>query len=72
MTEIIYTRPSCVKQYEKQRQFIDNDSRFTIVEATTKAGKAQPLDAIIKTPSGDKLMGEIDVNDEVLLGYFDL
>lgn len=36
---INYQRPSIINQYDKQRAFIDNDERFTIVEATTKAGK---------------------------------
>ena len=39
MPHIIYNRPDCIKKYEKQCQFIDCESRFTIVEATTKAGK---------------------------------
>ena len=36
---IRYRRPDKVKQYQKQMDFMDCDERFTIVEATTKAGK---------------------------------
>ncbi|MBK7882480.1 MAG: hypothetical protein IPJ81_00555 [Chitinophagaceae bacterium] len=39
MIKINYTRPAIINQYEKQREFIDAPERFTIVEATTKAGK---------------------------------
>jgi len=39
LLKIHYTRPAIINQYAKQRQFLDNPERFTIVEATTKAGK---------------------------------
>lgn len=42
MPEIIqieYERPEVIKQYKKQAEFIDAPVRFTIIEATTKAGK---------------------------------
>lgn len=34
-----YNRPAEVLQYKRQREFIDCPARYTIVEATTKAGK---------------------------------
>ncbi len=36
---ITYQRPEKIRQYKKQCEFIDCKERFTIVEATTKAGK---------------------------------
>lgn len=39
MIEILYHRPEKIKKYTKQLAFIDAKERFTIVEATTKAGK---------------------------------
>lgn len=36
---IKYKRPDIINQYEKQCAFLSNPERFTIVEATTKAGK---------------------------------
>jgi len=35
-----YTRPPKINAYPKQREFIDEKSRYVIVEATTKAGKS--------------------------------
>lgn len=66
MPTITYNRPAKVKAYKKQLQFIDNEERFTVVEATTKAGKAQPLDAMIKTPTGNILMNDVKVGQAVL------
>lgn len=37
--KIEYERPESIKRYKKQIEFIDAPSRYTIVEATTKAGK---------------------------------
>lgn len=37
--KITYKRPDWITAYEKQRLFVDAVERFTIVEATTKAGK---------------------------------
>jgi len=37
--EIDYERPEEVINYKKQSDFIDAEERFTIIEATTKAGK---------------------------------
>lgn len=34
-----YKRPAIINQYTKQRAFIDDPARFTIIEASTKAGK---------------------------------
>ncbi len=39
MNRIYYNRPPIINQYSKQVEFIDAVERFTIVEATTKAGK---------------------------------
>lgn len=36
---IHYSRPDKIRNYKKQVEFIDAPERFTIVEATTKAGK---------------------------------
>jgi len=36
---IEYSRPDKIRQYKKQVEFIDAAARFTVVEATTKAGK---------------------------------
>lgn len=36
---ITYNRPEKIRAYKKQVEFIDAPQRFTIVEATTKAGK---------------------------------
>jgi len=37
--KIAYKRPQSIRNYRKQVEFIDSPSRFSIVEATTKAGK---------------------------------
>ena len=39
MIKINYSRPDKIRTYKKQIEFIDAPERFTIVEATTKAGK---------------------------------
>lgn len=36
---LTYTRPAIINKYEKQRAFIDDPARYTIIEASTKAGK---------------------------------
>ena len=36
---IAYKRPETIRRYKKQVAFIDSPARFSIVEATTKAGK---------------------------------
>ena len=38
-TTFKYIRPAKIKQYQKQVDFMDAPVRFTVVEATTKAGK---------------------------------
>lgn len=52
--------------YAKQRAAIFSTARYAIIEASTKAGKAQPLHASVYTPTGPKRMGDIRVGDEVL------
>jgi hypothetical protein len=39
MIQIEYQRPEKIRGYQKQVAFMDAPSRFTVVEATTKAGK---------------------------------
>jgi len=36
-----------------------------IIQAPTSAGKSQPLDSLVYTPSGPKSMGEINIGDDV-------
>ena len=60
---IEYERPWL---YPKQLEAIFHDKRYGCIEASTKAGKAQPLDALIYTPSGQVRMGEILLGDTVL------
>jgi hypothetical protein len=67
--QLTYVRPKKIGAYKKQCEFMDAPERFTIVEATTKAGKAQPLDAIVKTPEGNKLMGELAKGDRVFTPF---
>ena len=58
-----YERPLL---YPKQMAAIFDPHRYSLIEASTKAGKAQPLNALIYTPTGPKRMGEIHVGDNVL------
>lgn len=58
MPKIIYTRPDKVKHYKKQLEFIDDPKRFSIIEATTKAGKTTGclvwiLEEALKGKKGD-------------------
>lgn len=39
MTSIVYNRPAIVNAYLKQKEFVDCQETFVIVEASTKAGK---------------------------------
>jgi hypothetical protein len=39
ITQFKYKRPEIIKKYTKQVEFMDAPARFTVVEATTKAGK---------------------------------
>ncbi len=39
VTKFKYKRPEKIRQYKKQIEFMDAPCRFTVVEATTKAGK---------------------------------
>lgn len=49
------------------REFVPalSDGDVTLLSAASKAGKAQPLDAKIMTPSGWKSMGDIRIGDVV-------
>jgi hypothetical protein len=49
--------------YPKQEDAIFTEARFAWIEASTKA---QPLDAVVYTPSGPRTMGDLDVGDEVI------
>ena len=49
-----------------QRDAIFCTERNSIIEATTKSGKAQPLDAVVYTTTGPTRMGDLSVGDEVL------
>ena len=60
---IEYERPYL---YPKQFDAIFDEHRYSLIEASTKAGKAQPLDSLIYTPKGPKRMGDIRVGDQVL------
>lgn len=51
--------------FEYQRQALFGLERYAVVEGTTKAGKAQPLDATVYTPSGPITMGQVQIGDEV-------
>jgi len=57
-----YTRPWL---YPKQLEAIFHTKRYGMVEASTKAGKAQPLDALISTPRGWKKMGDLRVGNVI-------
>lgn len=57
-----YERPYL---YPKQYAAIFDERRFSLIEATVKSGKAQPLDAVVWTPDGPRLMGDIKVGDFV-------
>lgn len=52
--------------YPKQREAIYDPARWALVEASTKSGKAQPLDSLVYTPVGPVRMGDIRIGDEVL------
>lgn len=52
--------------YPKQHAAIFDKARHSFIEASTKAGKAEPLDALVYTPSGPVQMGDICVGDVVL------
>ena len=52
-----------------QRDILFSKARFTICEASTKVGKAQPLDSRVYTPNGYKAMGDINPNDKILTPF---
>ena len=60
MTELTYTRPFL---YPKQEAAFFHGRRFGLTEASTKAGKAQPLDATVYTPFGPRIMSDLKVGD---------
>ncbi len=64
MTELTLTLEP--ELYDKQHESIYDSSRYVFIEASTKSGKAQPLDALIYTPSGYKYMRDITVGETVL------
>lgn len=51
--------------YPKQREAIFAPERISLIEASVKAGKSLPLDALVYTPRGPLLMGDIRVGQEV-------
>jgi len=59
----IFNRPYL---YPKQKAAIYEPKRFSLIEASTKAGKAQPLNALVYTPTGPKRMGDIREGDAIL------
>lgn len=63
LSHIDYERPYL---YPKQLAAIFEPKRISLIEASTKAGKAQPLDALIYTPSGPRCMGDLRIGDLVL------
>jgi replicative DNA helicase len=60
---IDYVRPYL---YPKQYAAIYDQHRMSLIEASTKAGKAQPLDALVYTPSGPRPMGSLREGEHVL------
>jgi hypothetical protein len=59
---IEYHRP-WLADYQKQALF--GPERYGIIEGSTKSGKAQPLDAVLYTPSGPIQMGAVQIGDVV-------
>jgi hypothetical protein len=51
--------------YPKQEAAIFCKERIGVIEASTKAGKAQPLEALLQTPKGPRRMGDIRPGDTV-------
>lgn len=51
--------------YPKQEAAIYDPARISVIEAATKTGKAQPLDALVWTPNGPVKMGEIKLGQTV-------
>lgn len=58
-----YDRPYL---YPKQLDAIFEPKRYSLIEASTKAGKAQPLDALLYTAAGPIRMGDVQVGQWVL------
>lgn len=51
--------------YPKQLAAVFCPARFSVIEASTKSGKAEHVDALVYTPSGPRRIGDIKVGDEV-------
>jgi hypothetical protein len=52
--------------YPKQELAIWSEARYACIEASTKSGKAQPLDAAVWTPDGPRPMGTMVLGQRVL------
>lgn len=63
MTVLEFERPYL---YPKQFAAIYDPHRYSLIEATTKAGKAQPLNALLYTADGPIRMGHVEVGQRVL------
>jgi len=64
-TDIIVPAPVLPTLYPKQDAALFEPKKYSIIFATTKAGKAQPLDSVVYTPIGPVLMGDLSVGDRV-------
>jgi len=58
-----YERPVL---YPKQFAAIYDPHRYSLIEASTKAGKAQPLDSLLYTAAGPIRMGDVEVGQRIL------
>ena len=69
--DFMYWRPWLYPKQEaaifNPRDRDGNPARYGLIEASTKTGKAQPLDALVYTPSGPVRMGDIQLGQEVLV-----
>jgi len=64
----IFKRPKekfLTKSQEEYWNVLDKN-QITLCFGPAGVGKAQPLDAVIYTPNGEKTMGEIEVGDYVI------
>lgn len=59
-----------IKLYDFQKEIIETvlGRRYTIVNSSRQAGKALSIDTPIPTPNGWKLMGELEVGDDIFGG----
>lgn len=58
----VYERP---RLYPKQEEAFFNDKRFSLIEGSTKSGKALHVDSNVVTPTGMVRIGDIQVGDRV-------